>query len=158
MTEDMTVRNLSPATQRSYLHAVSKFSRYFGRSPDWLGPEDRSIWFGRHLAAGAEPDGPAQRPAHHGRRGAAPGVPAVRPPDGTNSAAANRRDDAPPLAKLAARCNFRLFVRWFEALLRILLKALGTAAATTPIRMKICRLRFFTDNLLRQHRQIAPAR
>jgi integrase/recombinase XerD len=24
MIEDMTVRNLSPATQRSYLHAVSK--------------------------------------------------------------------------------------------------------------------------------------
>ena len=37
MIEDMTVRNLSPATQRSYLHAVSKFSRYFGRSPDRLG-------------------------------------------------------------------------------------------------------------------------
>jgi integrase/recombinase XerD len=40
MTEDMTVRNLSPATQRSYLHAISKFSRYFGRSPDRLGLED----------------------------------------------------------------------------------------------------------------------
>ena len=25
--DDMTVRNLSPATQRSYLHAVAKFSR-----------------------------------------------------------------------------------------------------------------------------------
>ena len=40
MIEDMTIRNLSPATQRSYLHAVSKFSRYFGRSPDRLGLED----------------------------------------------------------------------------------------------------------------------
>ena len=40
MIEDMTVRNLSPATQRSYLHAVAKFSRYFGRSPDRLGIED----------------------------------------------------------------------------------------------------------------------
>src|SRR5262245_63097135 len=34
--EDMTVRNLSPATQQSYLHAVSKFSRHFGQSPDRL--------------------------------------------------------------------------------------------------------------------------
>jgi hypothetical protein len=28
MTEDMTVRNSSPATQRSYISAVSKFSRF----------------------------------------------------------------------------------------------------------------------------------
>jgi len=40
MIEDMTVRNLSPATQRSYIHAVSRFSRYFGHSPDRLGLED----------------------------------------------------------------------------------------------------------------------
>ncbi len=40
MIEDMTVRNLSPATQRSYLHAVRKFSRYFGRAPNRLGLED----------------------------------------------------------------------------------------------------------------------
>ncbi|WP_323749003.1 tyrosine-type recombinase/integrase [Sphingobium sp. JS3065] len=40
MIDDMSLRNLSPATQRSYLHAVTKFSRYFGRSPDRLGPED----------------------------------------------------------------------------------------------------------------------
>ena len=40
MIEDMTVRSHSPATQRSYLSAVSKFSRYFGRSPDKLELED----------------------------------------------------------------------------------------------------------------------
>ena len=40
MTEDMTIRNLSPATQRSYIHAVSRFSLYFGHSPDRLGLED----------------------------------------------------------------------------------------------------------------------
>src|SRR4029077_5409033 len=40
MIEDMAVRNLSPATQRSYVHAVAKFSRYFGRAPDRLGLED----------------------------------------------------------------------------------------------------------------------
>ena len=40
MIEDMTVRNLSPATQRSYIHAVKKFSRYFNRSPNRLTVED----------------------------------------------------------------------------------------------------------------------
>src|SRR5271169_4077907 len=40
MIEDMTVRNMSPATQRSYVSAVSKFSRYFGRSPERLSLED----------------------------------------------------------------------------------------------------------------------
>jgi integrase/recombinase XerD len=50
MIEDMTVRNLSPATQRSYVHAVSKFSRYFDRSPDRLGLEDVRA-FQVHLVA-----------------------------------------------------------------------------------------------------------
>jgi integrase/recombinase XerD len=40
MIEDMTIRNLSPASQRSYIQAVSRFSRYFRRSPDRLGLED----------------------------------------------------------------------------------------------------------------------
>src|SRR3982075_1382392 len=50
MIEDMTVRNLSPATQQSYLNAVSKSSRYFGGSPDRLGLEDVHA-FQVHLVA-----------------------------------------------------------------------------------------------------------
>src|SRR5882724_2598307 len=50
MIEDMTVRNLSPATQRSYVHAVSKFSRYFARSPARLDLEDVRA-FQVHLVA-----------------------------------------------------------------------------------------------------------
>ena len=56
MIEDMTVRNLSPATQRSYINAVSKLSRYFGRSPERLELEcvlacnfDPPVNFGRRL-------------------------------------------------------------------------------------------------------------
>jgi site-specific recombinase XerD len=51
MIEDMTVRNLSPATQRSYVHAVAKFGRFFGRSPDKLDLKDVRA-FQVHLVAG----------------------------------------------------------------------------------------------------------
>jgi hypothetical protein len=37
MIDDMTLRNLLPATLRSYLRAVTNFSRYFGRPPDTAG-------------------------------------------------------------------------------------------------------------------------
>jgi integrase/recombinase XerD len=37
MIEDMQVRNLSPVTQRCYVHAVAKFAQHFNRSPDRLG-------------------------------------------------------------------------------------------------------------------------
>lgn len=40
MLEDMQVRNLSPHTQASYCQQVSQFARYFGKSPEDLGPED----------------------------------------------------------------------------------------------------------------------
>jgi site-specific recombinase XerD len=40
MVDDMTVRNLSPATQQSYVYAVANFSRFSGRSPDQLGSEE----------------------------------------------------------------------------------------------------------------------
>ena len=40
MIDDMMVRNLSPATQQSYIYAVRRFSEYFNKSPDRLGIED----------------------------------------------------------------------------------------------------------------------
>jgi integrase/recombinase XerD len=40
MIDDMMIRNLSQATQQSYLYAVAKFSRHFGRSPDRLDLEE----------------------------------------------------------------------------------------------------------------------
>jgi integrase/recombinase XerD len=40
MVEDMQVRNLSPNTQSSYVQQVSLFARYFGRSPEVLGPDE----------------------------------------------------------------------------------------------------------------------
>jgi integrase/recombinase XerD len=40
MSEDMQVRNLSQNTQLSYVQQVSLFARYFGKSPENLGPED----------------------------------------------------------------------------------------------------------------------
>ena len=52
MIEDMTVRNLSPATQRSYVHAVARFGRFFGRSPERLGLEELHT-FQVHLVAGS---------------------------------------------------------------------------------------------------------
>ena len=51
MIEDMTVRNLSPATQRSYVHTVAKFGRFFDRSPYELDLEDVRA-FQIHLVAG----------------------------------------------------------------------------------------------------------
>jgi site-specific recombinase XerD len=40
MLEDMQVRNLSPHTQRIYLEHITRFARYFRRSPADLGPEE----------------------------------------------------------------------------------------------------------------------
>jgi integrase/recombinase XerD len=40
MIEDMRIRNLAPHTQRAYVQQISQFARYFGRSPELLGPDD----------------------------------------------------------------------------------------------------------------------
>ena len=39
MIQDMAIRNFAPNTQQCYLQQVSLFARYFGKSPDLLGPE-----------------------------------------------------------------------------------------------------------------------
>ena len=44
MIEDMTVRNLSPATQQSYVYAVAKFSRHFSAPPTRLGAEQVRVY------------------------------------------------------------------------------------------------------------------
>ena len=36
MIEDMQLRNLTPETQRNYVHHVAGFAKYFGRSPEEL--------------------------------------------------------------------------------------------------------------------------
>jgi hypothetical protein len=38
--EDMQLRGLAPTTQRSYIHYVAAFARYFDKSPEQLGLED----------------------------------------------------------------------------------------------------------------------
>lgn len=57
MIEGLTIRNLSPETQRSYVHHVAKFSRFFGRSPDQLGYEEVRAYqahlVGRRVSWGA---------------------------------------------------------------------------------------------------------
>jgi site-specific recombinase XerD len=58
MVEDMQLRNLSPNTQSSYTQQVSLFARYFGKSPEVLGPEEIRTYQlyltnGKKLAAGS---------------------------------------------------------------------------------------------------------
>jgi integrase/recombinase XerD len=39
MIEEMKLRNFSPATQKSYLYAVTRLARYYRRPPDQLDKE-----------------------------------------------------------------------------------------------------------------------
>lgn len=40
MIEDMEIRNLAPLTQKTYLRQIEGFARYFGKSPEVLGPDE----------------------------------------------------------------------------------------------------------------------
>lgn len=44
MTQDMRLRNLSPRTQEEYLRWTIKFSKFYGKSPANLEPEDIRNW------------------------------------------------------------------------------------------------------------------
>ena len=40
MIDEMQIRNLTPNTQRTYTEQVARFARYFGKSPEHLGPAE----------------------------------------------------------------------------------------------------------------------
>ena len=43
MIDEMQIRNLTQNTQRAYIEQVSRFARYFGKSPDLLGSAEIRI-------------------------------------------------------------------------------------------------------------------
>ena len=54
--EEMQIRNLAPNTQDAYILQISLFARYFGKSPELLGPSDIRAYqlhliHDRHLSA-----------------------------------------------------------------------------------------------------------
>ncbi len=51
MIEDMKIRNLSPVTQRCYVHAVANFAQHFNRSPDLLGLAEVRAYRSDHLTS-----------------------------------------------------------------------------------------------------------
>ena len=53
--EDMTLRKLSPKTQRKYIRAVINFARFLGRSPDTAMAEDLRRYPLRQVKNGISP-------------------------------------------------------------------------------------------------------
>ncbi|GLJ00170.1 site-specific integrase [Sphingobium sp. BS19] len=58
--DDMGLRNLSSATQRSYIHVIKPFSRFHKRSPDQLGLEDVRAFQVYLVSQGVSWDAPNQ--------------------------------------------------------------------------------------------------
>ena len=40
MNQDLRIRNYAPTTIKTYIKRVAAFARFFGRSPEFLGPEE----------------------------------------------------------------------------------------------------------------------
>src|ERR1700691_236018 len=55
MIEDMTIRNMSPSTQKVYTYAVANFSAFHGRSPDKLSFEDVRAYRLHLISRGLKP-------------------------------------------------------------------------------------------------------
>ena len=88
----------SPATQRSYVHAVSKFSRFFGRSPETLTLEDVRYLSGPPRVEGRgmgepQPDGGGAAVLlwRYARTGGGPGAHPLRPRTPASAGGAERR-------------------------------------------------------------------
>ena len=43
LIDDLKVRNRSAHTIKAYVACIANFARYFGKSPELLGPEDSSV-------------------------------------------------------------------------------------------------------------------
>ena len=56
MIDDMTIRNMSPSTQKVYTYAVANFSAFHGRSPDKLTFEDVRVYRLHLISRGLKPN------------------------------------------------------------------------------------------------------
>jgi site-specific recombinase XerD len=56
MVDDMTIRNMSPSTQKVYTYAVANFSAFHGRSPDKLTFEDVRVYRLHLISRGLKPN------------------------------------------------------------------------------------------------------
>jgi integrase/recombinase XerD len=45
MIEEMKLRNFSAATQKTYVYAVTRLAKYYGKAPDQLGKEISERFF-----------------------------------------------------------------------------------------------------------------
>ena len=54
MLEDMQLQNLAESTQKAYVAHVAEFAKFYGKSPDLLGPEEVRAYLQHLKANGSE--------------------------------------------------------------------------------------------------------